>query len=383
MDMTFVHPQTTLNILGGDTLGTLVFIVYAQLSNIPGVLPVTISCFGMINGSQNYLIRPCGPPVVTGWAQSSTSTTSIQANPTVVGTKQNLNGVLAKDPQREFGGTMKKVYHSGRHDVPHFEDTSDDLRSLFKRVAPAWTANIDLTQSVQYNLTLDIANDILFPNGEGVNGKSYNGCGLIGWYSPFYRYTRGDTRIKVIIQHAETEGDTQLHGWATAVFPGTSVAPGANLLDAAPMLDEVPTNHTSPRGVNGVYFISTTAVPYVLEVEVPRVALPAFTLIPAYSKTIAAEAYAMGSFRLSLMPSFSGTIRLKIYASFADATTMGGPWMLPNISIITGNYPDHWLAPVPPTAEESDSDMEVIQVVAPLAEPRERARNVKFAIKKA
>jgi hypothetical protein len=370
MKISFIHPQVTLNVADGDSLGTLIVVVYSQLSNIPDTFPVNLSFHGSIADAAVFVPRPSGLTSSKGWTAFRTESGGekkiILANPTISGMGQRPAVSLAKDASESTPSMpFKGKYHIGRQNLPHFEDTSNDIRALCKRVTPAWLGIVNVVANEPALLTLDLANEILFPDGTGV-ARNNNGTGFIGYFAPLYRFNRGDWRLKIVVQRREVTQVQPIQGWITISYPEGTVQPGTGYLVNTPMLTlNTAAFKYTPRGPNGHYFTLSDAQPYVLEVEVPRDSISQISINPAYSGAINVEPYTLGDINMVFRSTENESLDIRVYASFADATTFGELWTLPRLVINTGNYPDGYQpGTLRRVASETEdySDIEVVEV---------------------
>jgi hypothetical protein len=383
------HPQASLNLTAGDSLGTLALMVYQQLANITPSNPVTISLHGHLKGAVVSTPRPCTVAEPGVWFNNNTEIERIQAheytkikfrnqstvtelNPTAP-LAQQANSALAKAPNTiSFPAShrSKKIY-----DVQHFEDQSTDLQYLMKAAnysyARTFTTDATLPTSLFF---LDIADDILFPSGLGTTEPD-NGAGMIGWFGPMYRAFRGDLRLKMIFQlgPSDVQSTASIHGWVTHAQEAygqtlvgtiqTGVYTNAHLTfptsTAAPYMTA-----GTPHGHN---FILTDANPEVVEIEIPYSRLVQFTIPSCYGIQNAQDPYGLGTLVIALNDQYGSTnITCRIYAFLGDAARFGIPWMIPPITIVPKQFPDSWDIVPGPHAEAtpSDTDSDYIEVVS-------------------
>lgn len=401
------HPQTTLNPKSGDSLGTLALVVYSQLNTVTGGNPVTVSMHGRLLAAHVATPLPCNRST-TEWfnnnrqlhainsleARSSRFTPQsdiASSKATLGGSEKDIKPVilppiprndpvpaatsdaavkLTKAPMDKVKTPRKRE----KNNALHFEDSTTDLQALCKRSGASCTGSVTLSSSTSYDTeTIDIANQILFPNGTG-KARADNGSGFIGWFAPMFRGFRGDIRLKIDLQVVPTAANTSyvpiVEGYLTTSQESwglQGVGTDTLALDASSLLMfQTQPNKYTPRSPNQHWFKMTAAIPEVLEIEIPYSRLSGFSIPAAYSGNMTGDPYGLGvlNFVFACNAPIAVTITYRIYASFGDAARFGIPFMIPRVHTLSGMYPDSWTRSEPPPpleSQDSESDIEIIQ----------------------
>ncbi len=411
MVIDYRHPQTSLYLGKGDSLGTLCFIVYYPLATVAGDNPVTISVHARLLNANITTPRPSN---ITSSSRMLNSVTQMDAiheyedarrafspvnaskrleetenqlanerrqaetkllatknmrisimtqsrtmevppkeiNPTVPLENISTATVMSKDPT---SSTTSNSRRRDRSNAAHFEDIVTDIQQLSKKFSQAYYTEINLSPGSTI-VPLDIANDLLFSDSTGV-AKQYNGSGVHGWFGSVYRAFRGDIRLKFALQVGVDSGYPlqQIHGYVTTSQEALPIAGTAatGLLTVA-MLTPPPlvvNKNITPLSPNNHYFIISPANPEVVEIEVPYSRLAGFSLVPSYAEVISDDPYGLGvAYIVFDNPSnYNISVYLRVHAAFSDAARFGIPFTIPRVTILPGLVPDSW---VTPTSEE-------------------------------
>lgn len=366
----FIHPQTFLNLAAGDSLGTLLAIVYDQTPALAGVGPMTISMHSSITEGRVFGPRPCGDTsnhISSGDGFRVQSKVTHKANAPVVQAAPRPTTTLGKNPNKRENKNIKGT----RAFVEHFEDRVDDIQELIKKFAPAAVVEFAITNSEgTFRQDFDVANDLLWPDGQGMTERPWNGCGFLGYFGSLYRGFRGDIRLKFTFQILAAPGvelppDASIFGAITYNAPTkpTAVSTGGAFLETTTglvtMLGSGPP-FCSPRAPHMHRFICTPQIPEIVEVELPALQLGQFSVIASYSGDQANPPYAMGEVSVYLRSSAASPLHvcMSVAAAAGDAARFGIPWMLPTLRTTTGNYPDGWNTE--PSPLDDDDSIEII-----------------------
>jgi len=413
MNVQMIHPQSALYLAAGDSLGTLLLVVYSQQPTIVGAPAINVLLHATLDNAHVTTPLPCldglheRPPhmlnkmsqiaeineleesvarikIAKVRTQASTATAPTldtvsvptQMNPTntPIPTQQPQAVVLGKLPNQKITSSISS---RGTKVAPHFEDIVYDINTLCKKYSNASIVSAATEPDNAVNFYMDVANTICFPDGTGRSNPN-NGGGLIGWYAPLFRGFRGDVRIKACIRIEPVVPGTQVeaYGYVNMAYGRlgtTGIGSGLEAFDANAMLTlPIGPPYMTPSNPHQHNFIVTTAIPEWLEIEIPYVHLGQFMIPPSYSGFINGEPYSLGTLNWRFVATSACIIIVRTFVALGDAAHFGLPTTLPRISVVTGNYPDYY-PPVPPVPTvrvkqtkqpltDTDDDFETIVV---------------------
>jgi len=264
------------------------------------------------------------------------------------------------------GQTVKTDLHTRSvYYAPHFEDLQLQIDLMCKKYAPSATFVTNVGAGTAEDLIIDIGNDLLFADGDGIT-RAYNGSGLLGWYAALFRGFRGDIRIKLnirVLPSNTAQPIPEIYGYLNVDYSKlgrTGQNTGGELFHVNAMLTApLGPELLTPGNPHMHNFIISPAIPEWVEIEVPFIHLGQFQLPPSYSGAINQEPYNFGFLNLRYVNSGASDVVLqtRAFCAFGDAAHFGIPTFIPRVRIVPGNYPDFWgsIAPL-----ENDSTIEVI-----------------------
>ncbi len=400
------HPQAALYLSKGNSMGCLLLTVYAPLATIAGVPNVNVMLHATLDNAHVTTPRPntTGNPVARRYGVLNQITSlkkirimeqecqehqynrlnRVKTNSGVMQVENVSTAIAPTNPDlplqvddpiviaKNPGTSSQPIPHGRARDtVQHFEDQVYSISAMTKKYTHANVFIDQIGNGVPYVARrVDIGNELLFANGTGT-AEPFNGSGLIGWYGALFRAFRGDIRIKIQFRVTPLLPDApipEVFGYVTANFPrlgtvGSGIGAGGAVLATNSMLVDpgfLPAPKITPANPHQHSFAVTPAIPEVVELEIPYVHLGQFQLPPSYSGEINEEPYNFGFLDYVLATNSSSNVQVqsRFFVAFGDAAHFGIPTFLPNVQIVTGNYPDFWAAPG--GTDEDTTDIDVI-----------------------
>ena len=200
MKIQYRHMKTSLKINRGDSLGSLVFIVYSPMQSVAGWQDVKLSIYASFDNAvltTLTLSNPTPLQLQSGSQQEVAENIQVYNPTTVLDVREGPPVGVAKS----FGSEKRS-----RGNVPHFEDVNMDVMELCKRFSPIAYELLPIPGGQQRTFDFELSN-ALFPDGSGTSStgdQSPFGGGMTGWFASLYRAFRGDIRLKISIQITQT-----------------------------------------------------------------------------------------------------------------------------------------------------------------------------------
>lgn len=380
LTLKFIHPQEYLNLKNGDSIGTLLLMVYSQLdATTTAQPPVDIMLSTSTQESEVFTPRPCVAAPEEGlktWVQyktqsKTTVTSRLNAKKAPVAAKSNVNvggvdhakvetksfpktkAIPSEIPDTIFLGkapSQQDTLEYSDSSFAHMEDTNPNLQELIKKFSSSLVISVEANANTPTQIEIDVLNDLIFPAGQaGGNKLCKYGSGFLGWYGSMFRGFRGDIRAVIVAQIRDNNNDViNTHfaiNYDTLKQEGGFGTDHDYSIGATGLFPDSNTYGT-PRLPSTHYTILSNAEQEVMKLEIPMTTLGGFSIPPVFTSH-PYEPYSSGALNISLQHDNKDTVimQLSVFTAAADAATLGIPWMIPRITGTYNQHPDRFLAP--------------------------------------